>query len=869
MFCTKCGKEFDNVKFCPACGNVVEIQESPMTITKYADNDDSASHKSKAREKKAKGRKKKLIAILSVVLVIAVLISAFFVIRFFFCNHSEESDQPLREESGETVFFSIKSIIVSECDIQTYNTVSSLVKVDVEENIDSSELLIVNNKNVTIGTVNDNGKNGDECSNDGVYSGMMSFYSEEAVAMNIYVSYEECLSDKYETIYFYPAFERKFYYEYKNLDEELNAIFSQSYDMEQAHTAIMETLQRKKDNGEISDFIFENSSITIKLISGSMYVYSYNPEGAFKAAANVADESSEEVGLYTISPNVNTLISLQPYRDELGPGGVDVAAETVAESEDNFVFSNNSDNSSVDVELIKKLDQYNAILLDGHGGYSSALHSFFGIGTEITEDNNKRYWADLYYDRIIQLSGGQYGVTSAFFERYYDDGVFGDTIVYLGCCHGADDSVLANTLISKGVDAVYAYKNSVTVSYDTKMVTTIFEELSKDQDISVTVENALKKAQSKHGKTDNSYAHWYNWLFGNYEKEENRARLYLFGNKNFTLSMETGSLRGKVADSMTSEFVYNAYITASMPGKTDSAGYTKTDMSGNFNLPLSNGVYNITVRASGYMNCTINNVKVDENSTTYLQNTILLEQRDGEPSAVVSGKITNAVTGNVVEGATVSFREGYNQLNGDFVKDTSGNVLTAVSDASGLYYAENLAYGYYTAEISKDGYATQYINIIASDDADISGNQNFLLAPEAHGNDFRITLEWEENPRDEDAHIVGDLPDDFHVYYSSKSAYHDGDLIANLDHDDTQGNGFETVTMKVDPAGMYSYYVYHYAGTGSLSTSNAIVKVYQGGVMIKQYNVPIDQGSGRYWNVFNIIDGKVVTINRISDSPTQ
>ena len=90
-----------------------------------------------------------------------------------------------------------------------------------------------------------------------------------------------------------------------------------------------------------------------------------------------------------------------------------------------------------------------------------------------------------------------------------------------------------------------------------------------------------------------------------------------------------------------------------------------------------------------------------------------------------------------------------------------------------------------------------------------------------------------------------------------------------MDHDDTRGNGFETVTLRVDPNNFYSYYVHRYAGAGSLSTSNAIVKVYQGGVMINQFNVPVDQGTQDYWNVFNIVDGKVIPINRISDSSYQ
>ena len=649
----------------------------------------------------------------------------------------------------------------------------------------------------------------------------------------------------------------------------MNAIYSQYYDIEEAHTAILDELQDKKDNNEIVDFVFEHGSITIYLLSGSVYVYSYNPGGVFKSSATITTEDHEEVGLYTISPNVNTLLSMQPYRDELGAGGVDSAAETVADSSYSFVFNNNCDNSTVNVELMKELDKYNVILLDGHGGYSSNLHSFFGIGTPITESNSNLYWADLYYDRIIQLSGGQYGITAAFFDHYYGSSDFGETIIYLGCCHGADDSVLANTLISKGVDAVFAYRNSVSVTYDTKMVTSVFDELSKEKDTPVTVEQALNNAQSQHGKTDNTNAHWYNWLFGNYEKEENRAQLFFFGDKNFTLSMENSSLRGKVADGITNTDIYNATITATKPGESNSIANTKTDNAGNFNLQLTAGFYDITVQASGYMNCIIKNVEIAYDSTTYLQNTILLEQKTDDLVAFVGGTVTNAVTGDSVKGASIVFRENYNQLDGECVKDENDKTITIISDENGNYYSDQLAYGYYTAEITKDGYVTQYVNVIASDNSQISGYQNIVLAPKAEGNDYRITLEWEENPRDEDAHIVGTVPDNFHVYYSTKSYYDGEELIANLDHDDTDGNGFETITLKVDPEGTYQYYVYHFAGSGSLSTSNAIVKVYQGGVMIKQYNVPIDQGEGRYWNVFNIVDGKVVTINHISDSPSQ
>ena len=202
---------------------------------------------------------------------------------------------------------------------------------------------------------------------------------------------------------------------------------------------------------------------------------------------------------------------------------------------------------------------------------------------------------------------------------------------------------------------------------------------------------------------------------------------------------------------------------------------------------------------------------------------------------------------------------------GEYAKDASDNEITIITGADGKYYTDKLPYGYYTVEAVKDGFATAYVNIISINDDTAAMGQDVVFVPEASGNDFRVTLEWESHPRDEDAHIVGDLPDDFHVYYNNKVALFGDTTVATLDQDDQNGNGFETITLTVNPSGVYKYYVHHYAGEESLSTSNAIVKVYQGGVLIKQYNVPVDQGTEKYWNVFNIVNGEVVTVNLILD----
>lgn len=881
-FCPTCGRQVTVEQTCPDCGaqipGPVRYEPVPVIIAETvqpAQEKPAKVKKPKAekppKEKKPKAEKgektfpwKILLIVTAAVLVLAAIGACLW---FFVFNKDEDGK---KDNNGGASYLQILDINVEQRDIET--KVKTDVKVTVQTNGETEyeSLMLVDENGNELGELKDDGSEADSYAEDHVYSAEIEFSSEEPATWKLFVSDGSLLSSQFETVYFYPAYDPDAYQNFVDVQGELRDVLDYSDDLEADHEIAMQMLGQMLNDGKVSNYSFNNGSIQIQLTGGGTYVYSYNPGGDWKTGESGSAEGGQDLPIsaatmYSITPNTHKVATLQPYRDELGAGGVDDAANSVANSGYNFVFTQNADGVTAGIEMMKTLNEYNVILLDGHGGYSPELHSFIGTGTRTSSELDEVYWPDIYYDRIIKLSGGNYGVTSAFFDRYYEEGDFGECIVYLGCCHGADDWVLADTLKSKGVDAIFAYRNTVTVSYDANMVRTILEELSKDAETPVTVAEALEAAQAQHGATDDSNAHWYNWLLGNYESEENRAALKLYGDTRFSLDMKSNSMRGKVAQSGTGEPLVSAVVTAHDTETDTAMASTRTDADGNFVMPLAVGSYHIVVRSSGYMPCTVSDVAVERNATTYLQNTILLELAEGNPQAIISGTVTNAVTGNPVEGVTIRFRENYNNVSGDYVTK-GGEVLELVTDDNGYYFTEQLFYGYYTAEISKEGFVTSTVNVVASYDDSIAYDQNMLITPEASGNDFRITLEWAENPRDEDAHIVCESPDDYHVYYRNKSEYRDGELIANLDHDDMYGNGFETVTMTVDPEGTYRYYVHHYAGSESLSTSNAIVKVYQGGVLIGVYNVPIDQGTGIYWHVFDIVNGQVVVVNRITDS---
>lgn len=281
------------------------------------------------------------------------------------------------------------------------------------------------------------------------------------------------------------------------------------------------------------------------------------------------------------------------------------------------------------------------------------------------------------------------------------------------------------------------------------------------------------------------------------------------------------------------------------------------DESGNYVLTLPVGDYRIEISASGYIGFTAY-ATVTENYNTYMETFLMVAGAESE-IGTASGMINNALTGSGVGGVSLSIRKGWNNTEyGEVVSST-------VTDSNGNY-SVTLPLGNYTMVAEKSGYITGTVNIIVQ--SGTTGSQNGTITPIISGDNFRIVLTWGQNPRDLDSHVVGTLSNGnaFHVYYNLKSQY-DGDVeVCNLDVDDTTSYGPETITLNATTSNPYYYYIYRYAGSGTVATSEAKIKVYQGENLVATFNVPNDQGSGDYWNVFAIVNGELVIKNTITSN---
>lgn len=318
---------------------------------------------------------------------------------------------------------------------------------------------------------------------------------------------------------------------------------------------------------------------------------------------------------------------------------------------------------------------------------------------------------------------------------------------------------------------------------------------------------------------------------------------------------KTGTLSGKIckASDRTSP-VGNATISVYEDNKL----FKSVDLAdSNYNLELPVGEYSVEIKADGYIPFKAL-ASVAENENTYMETFLLVEGEEGE-TGIATGKISNALTGKGIEGVSLSIRNGWNNSEyGDIIE-------SAVTDADGNY-SVTLPLGNYTIFAEKDGYISGTFNIIVQ--SGTTDSQNGTITPRGLGNNFRIVLTWGENPRDLDSHVVGTLSngDNFHVYYNANYRY-DGDIeVCNLDVDDKNSYGPETITLNTNTSEPYYYYICRFDGKGTVGTSEAQVRVYQNDTLIAKYNVPTDQGNGDYWNVFAIVNGELITRNTITDN---
>ncbi|MGK0703858.1 tetratricopeptide repeat protein [Yokenella regensburgei] len=158
--------------------------------------------------------------------------------------------------------------------------------------------------------------------------------------------------------------------------------------------------------------------------------------------------------------------------------------------------------------------------------------------------------------------------------------------------------------------------------------------------------------------------------------------------------------------------------------------------------------------------------------------------------------------------------------------------------------------------IKKNGYST----LVAKCPCD---GMSYALSPVMKGLDsMRVVLSWGQSPADLDSHMV--YPGN-HIYFENKQGEN-----GNLDVDDINGYGPETVTISKRENGRpYVYAVHDYSDRGqpttqNLSNSQAKVFVYVGESLVRTFYIPKNK-TGNLWTVFKVNEsGAIQDVNSLS-----
>ena len=214
-----------------------------------------------------------------------------------------------------------------------------------------------------------------------------------------------------------------------------------------------------------------------------------------------------------------------------------------------------------------------------------------------------------------------------------------------------------------------------------------------------------------------------------------------------------------------------------------------------------------------------------------------------------------------------------NALNGDYYSTLEGFSITAQGKDGrrytselfrGAYSFKSLEKGEYQFSVVKAGFITLKITREVNRQNSLDESfWTFSVTPQMPSNMWRVVLTWGANPKDLDVHVKHGSET---VNYTNRKT-RDGNVV--LDVDMTSGYGPETVTItnKLIGNDKINYYIHNYSRHPSITTSNAVVNVYNGNILVQNFRVP-KTGNGLLWHVFNLYKDRLVVVNKLkwSDS---
>lgn len=356
------------------------------------------------------------------------------------------------------------------------------------------------------------------------------------------------------------------------------------------------------------------------------------------------------------------------------------------------------DDEEATLDFMKHLDDYGMVLFDTHGLLPDLGNSAWSImGRRIPffmlGEKAENFWdrfsdADWQKKRIIIATwadtiGGEnqkekikrIAVGSQFFEDYYADGSFDDTVFFLGSCYSMTDTSLAEVLKRKGASVVFGYSDTVSHLYCNDTLDEIlFQSMTR---YAATSGTAFENARNIHGSSDPHEG---------YEDCE----LRIFGDRDYRIASllqisvldQAGRAIPDASVLLKNTDLRNFYVKPNSPAGDD--GLFRTG-------GIPNGKYVLSAEAEHFLTNEIE-IEVQEDACAVIT---LAKLGELECHAVTKGNASAPLAGVTLT----------------LIRD--GKSISAESDENGRIFVQDLEEGHYELEFTLFGYKTvKYTDIL-------------------------------------------------------------------------------------------------------------------------------------------------------------
>lgn len=356
---------------------------------------------------------------------------------------------------------------------------------------------------VLIKEMNDNGEDGDETAGDHIYSCTHAVELSAGESVVFYAKYKSKKTDELVIRGFDEITEESYFHSSEVVKEIISSAdeyvdsttgYVDGANVEKSVYEVCKAAKKMQKSGEVLDVENNGSSALVRTNNGIWYAYQPNVEDVKATGINV------DLDIISMHPWQNTGFDYTSYQD---------AAKYTDEQLENVYYKSENKNDEVTLDLINSLHKDQIILFDTHGGYSLLLGPYITTGQQFKVSNALS--EDAIKGRIViagseKITDNRVAFTSNYVKEYIPR--LDHSMVYLGACYSFKDFRLVNSFKEKGAEAVLGYTESVSVSYDKRMIRSIMECMStyyKGFDDYGYIGFALAYARECNGDDDSAY----------------------------------------------------------------------------------------------------------------------------------------------------------------------------------------------------------------------------------------------------------------------------------------------------------------------------------------------------------------------------